>query len=104
MAQLRVAGLRIIAASAKQYGSASKPLADLRDACAIFVGNEGAGLPADVERSADGPFVIPMASGVDSLNAGVAASVILYEAARQRSEHVAVKPTAASAKQATDRG
>jgi RNA methyltransferase, TrmH family len=86
MAQLRVAGLRIIAASAKQSGGASKPSADLRDSCAIFVGNEGAGLPPEVERSADELFAIPMASGVDSLNAGVAASVILYEAARQRTD------------------
>jgi tRNA G18 (ribose-2'-O)-methylase SpoU len=50
------------------------------------VGNEGAGLPPDIEKSADGVFAIPMAAGVDSLNAGVAASVILYEAARQRAE------------------
>jgi len=104
MAQLRVAGLRIFAASAKQAAGASEPPADMRDACAIFIGNEGAGLPPEVERSADGLFAIPMASGIDSLNAGVAASVILYEAARQRNPYVAVKPTAASTKQATERG
>ncbi|MGC1581429.1 MAG: RNA methyltransferase, partial [Candidatus Acidiferrales bacterium] len=86
MAQLRVAGLRILAASSKESGAAGKVLSDLRDSCAIFIGNEGAGLPPEVERSADGLFAIPMASGVDSLNAGVAASVILYEAARQRNE------------------
>jgi len=86
MAQLRVAGLRILAASAKQAAGASEPPADLSGACAIFIGNEGAGLPPEVERSADGLFAIPMASSVDSLNAGVAASVILYEAARQRRE------------------
>jgi len=88
MAQLRVAGLRIFAASAKQAAGASEPPADMRDACAIFIGNEGAGLPPEVERSADGLFAIPMASGIDSLNAGVAASVILYEAARQRNPYV----------------
>ncbi len=86
MAQLRVAGLRIIAASTRQSAGASKLTADLRDSSAIFIGNEGAGLPPEIERSADGLFAIPMASGVDSLNAGVAASVILYEAARQRTE------------------
>ena len=87
MAQLRVAGLSIIAASTQQSASANKAAADLRGACAIFIGNEGAGLPPEIERSADGLFAIPMASGVDSLNAGVAASVILYEAARQRNEN-----------------
>jgi TrmH family RNA methyltransferase len=66
---------------------AGKVPSDLRGACAIFIGNEGAGLPPEVERSADGLFAIQMASGVNSLNAGVAASVILYEAARQRNEN-----------------
>lgn len=87
MAQLRVAGLSIIAASTQQSASANKATSDLRGACAIFIGNEGAGLPPEIERSADGLFAIPMASGVDSLNAGVAASVILYEAARLRNEN-----------------
>ena len=85
MAQLRMAGVRIFAASAKQFADAGVA-ADLRDSSAIFIGNEGAGLPPEIERSADALFAIPMASGVDSLNAGVAASVILYEAARQRRE------------------
>jgi RNA methyltransferase, TrmH family len=104
MAQLRVAGLRIIAASAKQSRGASEPPTDLRDACAIFIGNEGVGLPSDVERSADGPFAIPMASGVDSLNAGVAASVILYEAARQRSENGAENRITRTADRNTSKG
>ncbi|PYU16066.1 MAG: rRNA methyltransferase, partial [Acidobacteria bacterium] len=52
------------------------------------VGNEGAGLPAEVVRSADALVRIPLAAGVNSLNAAVAASVLLYEAARQRRERV----------------
>ncbi|MGC1685763.1 MAG: RNA methyltransferase, partial [Candidatus Acidiferrales bacterium] len=56
MAQLRVAGLSIIAASTQQSASANKAAADLRGACAIFIGNEGAGLPPEIERSADGLF------------------------------------------------
>ncbi len=82
MAQLRVSGLRILAASSKQSAAGSPT--DLREPCAILVGNEGAGLPAEIEKSADGIFAISIAQHVDSLNAGVAASVILYEAARQR--------------------
>jgi RNA methyltransferase, TrmH family len=59
---------------------------------ALLVGNEGAGLPEDVVHAADGRIHIRMAkvgwtaSGqVESLNAGAAAAVVLYEAYRQRS-------------------
>jgi len=50
----------------------------------LLVGNEGTGLPEEVERSADVRIRIPMAHGVDSLNAAAAAAVLFYEAARQR--------------------
>jgi TrmH family RNA methyltransferase len=51
---------------------------------ALLVGNEGAGLPEDVVHSADVRIHIPMATQVESLNAGAAAAVVLYEAYRQR--------------------
>jgi RNA methyltransferase, TrmH family len=51
---------------------------------ALLVGNEGAGLPEEIERSADARIRIPMASGTESLNAAAAAAVLFYEAARQR--------------------
>jgi TrmH family RNA methyltransferase len=51
---------------------------------ALLVGNEGAGLPEEIERSADARIRIPMAGGVESLNAAAAAAVVFYEAARQR--------------------
>jgi len=51
---------------------------------ALLVGNEGAGLPEEVERSADARIRIPMSSGIESLNAAAAAAVLFYEAARQR--------------------
>jgi len=54
---------------------------------ALLVGNEGAGLPDEVERSADARIRIPMSSGIESLNAAAAAAVLFYEAARQRSRH-----------------
>jgi TrmH family RNA methyltransferase len=87
LAQLRVAGVKIVAASShsaglgepEQYGAA-----DLRESVAIFIGNEGAGLPREIEHAADARISIPMSAAVESLNAGVAASVVLYEAARQR--------------------
>jgi TrmH family RNA methyltransferase len=51
---------------------------------ALLVGNEGTGLPEEIERSADARIHIPMASGVESLNAAAAAAVVFYEAGRQR--------------------
>ena len=83
LAQLRVAGVKIVAASSHSAG-VSGAGADLREAVAIFIGNEGAGLPREIEHVADARISIPMTAGVESLNAGVAASVVLYEAARQR--------------------
>jgi len=91
LAQLRIAGVRLYAASPerRKAPAGTQPVfspweADLRGPAALLVGNEGAGLPAEVERSADALVRIPLAADVDSLNAAVAASVLLYEAARQR--------------------
>jgi TrmH family RNA methyltransferase len=58
--------------------------ADLKTPTAIFFGNEGAGLPRDLMAKMDEFISIPQTQQVESLNAGVAASIILYEAARQR--------------------
>ena len=58
--------------------------APLHEPSALFVGNEGAGLPRDVIAKMDATLAIPQSRPVESLNAGVAASIILYEAARQR--------------------
>jgi len=91
LAQLKMAQVKIIATSGRgpdsaQAGSQESPsYPDLRDPAAIFIGNEGAGLAREVLHSADGTISIPMHPSVDSLNAGVAASIALFEAARQRS-------------------
>jgi RNA methyltransferase, TrmH family len=50
----------------------------------IFIGSEGAGLPRDLVSQMDESVVIPHSTRVESLNAGVAASIVLYEAARRR--------------------
>jgi TrmH family RNA methyltransferase len=62
---------------------------DWKKPAALFIGNEGAGLPAEFVRAADGRVSIPQAAGgarvgIESLNAAMAASVLLYEAMRQR--------------------
>jgi RNA methyltransferase, TrmH family len=87
LAQLRMARIKIYATSAKTIPDSKSPdasTADLREPSAIFIGSEGAGLPPEVEHAADARVSIPINAAVESLNAGVAAAVILYEAARQR--------------------
>lgn len=91
LAQLKMHQIQIVAASlhaATQNGSRAESVDVLRNSAAIFIGSEGAGLPPEVERSADATLSIPMSESVESLNAAVAASVLLYEAARQRREHL----------------
>ena len=58
--------------------------ADLTRPTAIIIGNEGNGVPEEVAAKADGALTILYPGPVESLNAAIAASVLLYEAARQR--------------------
>jgi len=58
--------------------------ADLRGPVALLLGNEAAGLPEEAERRATLRLTIPLRPPVESLNVGVAAGVLLLEAARQR--------------------
>jgi TrmH family RNA methyltransferase len=95
-AQLRVSGVRLFAATSSQHptemaGALAPWQVDWRGPVALFVGNEGAGLPAEVERAADSRVRIPLAArpagatkSVESLNAAMASVILLYEAARQR--------------------
>jgi TrmH family RNA methyltransferase len=80
--RLRAEGVRLMATSSHK----GTPLdqADLKRPVAIFFGNEGAGLPRDVVAQLDEVVAIPHSAQVESLNAGVAASIVLYEAARQK--------------------
>src|SRR5450759_1072709 len=77
---LRARGVRLLATSSHQ----GTPLPQVSWALpvAIFIGNEGAGLSREIVRQMDETMAIPQASQVESLNAGVAASIVLYEAAR----------------------
>ncbi|MDI3407382.1 23S rRNA (guanosine(2251)-2'-O)-methyltransferase RlmB [Streptomyces cavernicola] len=60
-------------------------LAALDGPVVIVVGSEGKGLSRLVGETCDFRVKIPMPGGAESLNAGVAAGVVLYEAARRRS-------------------
>ncbi len=82
LAGLRAAGRRIYLAEA---GGALAPwAADLARGAAVVVGSEAAGPSPEARALADGIVSIPMAGPTESLNAGVAASLLVYEAMRQR--------------------
>ncbi len=55
-----------------------------RVGCAVIVGNEDRGLSADARRWCTGTARIPMARGVESLNASLSGAIMLYEVVRQR--------------------
>ena len=80
--KLRTQGVRLIATSSHKGTALDQ--ADLKGSTALFFGNEGAGLPRELMARMDEFISIPHTPLVESLNAGVAASIVLYEAARQR--------------------
>jgi RNA methyltransferase, TrmH family len=59
---------------------------DLTLPTAIFIGSEGHGVPRALLDAADEAILIPHSPKVESLNAAIAASILLYEAQRQRSK------------------
>jgi TrmH family RNA methyltransferase len=79
---LRQRGLRLLATTVS--GGDSLDMVDLRSPIALLIGNEGSGLPRSLVQAADACVTIPCPGPVESLNAAVAASVLLYEASRQR--------------------
>lgn len=78
----RKAGLTIIALVPR--GGDPFFTADFRRPTALLLGSEGPGLPRDIGQYADQQVSIPMQGPVESLNVGVAAALVLYEAFRQR--------------------
>ncbi|HET8667557.1 MAG TPA: RNA methyltransferase [Terriglobales bacterium] len=83
VSRLREAGVRIVGTSSHK----GKPLneVDLTRPLALFIGSEGTGMPREILSEMDENVMIPHSPRVESLNAGVAASILLYEASRQRS-------------------
>jgi TrmH family RNA methyltransferase len=98
LSKIRAKGIKIyatVAASSEDdHGRKILPAlrpweVDWKSSAALVIGNEGAGLPADIVQSADACVWIPQIAavtpiGVESLNAAMAATVLLYEAMRQR--------------------
>ena len=82
-AKLRQQSVRLIATSSHKGTPIHQ--ARLTEALAVFIGSEGSGLPRTILAQVDELVAIPHTPQVESLNAGVAGSILLYEAARQRS-------------------
>jgi TrmH family RNA methyltransferase len=82
LTEIKSRGVRVLATAAHKGKSIAD--VDLRGPVAFLVGNEGAGMPRELLAQADEVVAIPQARSVESLNAGIAASIGLYEAARQR--------------------
>ena len=81
-AQLKAAGIPVLAAHLR--GELPYDRADLAGPFAFLIGNEARGLREETAALADILVRIPMEGQVESLNAAVAASILMFEAARQR--------------------
>ena len=87
IAALKSRGLRLFAAVADDphhLNAAPVIAADLTQPCALMIGNEGAGLSTELLHISDARITIPTPGRIESLNAAIAGSLLLYEASRQR--------------------
>lgn len=80
--ELKKKGVMVCAAHLE--GSCCYDEPDYRKPCAFLIGNEGNGLTEETAALADTRIRIPMEGMLESLNAAVAASLLMYEAGRQR--------------------
>nr|WP_123043778.1 23S rRNA (guanosine(2251)-2'-O)-methyltransferase RlmB [Cohnella candidum]AYQ75698.1 23S rRNA (guanosine(2251)-2'-O)-methyltransferase RlmB [Cohnella candidum] len=87
--KLKEAGVWVAGAAGEAPGDVYR--ANLTGPLAIVIGNEGRGLSRLVRESCDFLVSLPMLGRINSLNASVAAGVILYEALRQRKAADAAK-------------
>lgn len=83
--RLRDAGIHTIATG--QHAAVPCYNYDWTGPSALIIGNEGAGVSDNLLQMSDQQITIPQAGHVESLNAAVAAGILLYEAHRQRASH-----------------
>lgn len=86
LATLRAHGVRVAVTSSHAASGKARSLheIDLTQPIAIFIGSEGQGVPPALIEAANEAILIPHSPQVESLNAAIAASIVLYEAQRQR--------------------
>ena len=82
MQELKDKGVWIFGTAAE--GAIPMYQADLKGPAAVVIGNEGVGMSQLVRKNCDVIVSIPMKGRISSLNASAAASILLYEAVRQR--------------------
>ena len=82
IAELKEKGVWVFGTAAE--GSIPMYKADLTGPAALVIGNEGDGMSPLVRKNCDVTVHIPMRGRISSLNASAAASILLYEAVRQR--------------------
>ena len=91
LAAVAAAGLRPVATLA--HGAQPYDAADLAGPVALVLGSEAHGLPRAVVDAVDEVVTIPMAGRTESLNVGMAGTVLCFEALRQRRARRAGSPT-----------
>ena len=82
LSELKSAKVRLLAAHLK--GDKTFDKADYSGKVGILIGNEANGLSEEVSELAQEKVLIPMAGSVESLNAAVAAALLMYEAFRKQ--------------------
>ena len=75
--QLQSAGVKVYASSLGEDAQSIETV-KLSDA-AVIIGNEGNGVRAEIAKLCDGCVIIPMRGGAESLNAAIAASILMYK-------------------------
>jgi RNA methyltransferase, TrmH family len=82
LVELRRSGRTLVATIAA--GGVAPESLDLTGPIAVLIGSEAHGLLREIVASSDLHLTIPLAPSVESLNAGVAGAIVLFEASRQR--------------------
>ena len=80
---LRSCGRRVLGAALRDDACALSD-AELRASDVFVIGNEGHGLSEGVIEVCDGCVVIPMREGCESLNAAMAAGILMWETVRNK--------------------
>jgi RNA methyltransferase, TrmH family len=94
LAALGAAGLVTVATAAR--GASAYDAADLARPVAFVLGGEAHGLPAAVAAATDAAVTIPMAGRTESLNVGMAGTILCFEALRQRRNRLDATPPRAA--------
>lgn len=81
--KLRAAAI-VSCASVVQGAAEQVGLCELGSGCAVWIGNEGNGLPAEVVQQCERRITIPMKGDMESLNAAMAAGIMMWEMTKPR--------------------